>query len=272
MNESLRSKFQSIRNGLIEILAGFARFNIVSLLALNDIKARYRRSRVGTFWITISLAAVIVTIGSILGSVFQDQADNYLIHLTVGIILWSLISTTLNEACICFIEASAIIRQLNLPLIVFVLRVVWRNILVFLHNIVLVPIGLLFFGDLLSVNLIQLLFGSVLVVFNLTWMSIVCGFLATRYRDVSNIVSSILQVLFYMTPIIWSKSQLDPQFGLGVLLANPFFHLVDVIRAPIMGYGMSSISVLYTLVFGIFGWLVALIVYDFGRRRLVYWL
>ena len=94
---------------------------------------RYRRSMIGPFWLTISMGIMVFSLGLIYGDLFGMAVDRYLPFLTIGFLVWGLISAALNEGCQTFIESEGIIRQIDLPLSMFPLRVLWRNPVSYTH-------------------------------------------------------------------------------------------------------------------------------------------
>lgn len=170
-------------------------------LAKADIRQRYRRSSLGPFWITISTGVMIACIGIIFGNLFKSPIKDFLPFLAAGLIIWSFISTVLIEATQVFITAEPIIRQLPIPIFSHVTRVVARNFIIFLHNIVIYPIVCLCVMRGFNFNVLLVIPGLALLIVNLLWMGLVIGIVCTRFRDMGQIVQSLLQIVFYVTPI-----------------------------------------------------------------------
>src|SRR5690606_6277438 len=123
-----------------------------------------------------------------------------------------------------------IIKQLPIPLFVHVLRVVWRNIIILGHNFIIFPLVLLFFGKPIGWVALLSIPGLFLIVLNVTWVSLILGILCTRFRDLPQMVSSVLQVLFYITPIMWMPALLPNRAGTHWLQYNPIYHLLEIFR------------------------------------------
>src|SRR5262249_21769686 len=155
---------------------------------------RYRRSALGPFWITISMAIFVVLLGVIYSQLFHQDIAVFLPYIAVGLITWGFISGTSTEACNQFIENTAIIRQLHLPFTIYAMRMIWRSFIVFLHTVVLIiPIGLIFH---IHTGWTALLVfpGVLLVMLNQIWASIVIGIIATRFRDTAQLVATGFQI------------------------------------------------------------------------------
>lgn len=255
-----------------QILSSFKKLSLIATLGWHDIRGRYRRSVIGPFWLTISMGVMIASIGIVFGQIFNTPMNEYLPFLTAGIILWTFITGTINEGCTGFIEAEGMIKQLPIPLFVHILRVLWRNLLILAHNILILPLTLLVIGKGIGLEALLAIPGLLLVALCLSWVALLFAMLCARYRDLAQIVASVLQVAFYLTPIIWMPSLLPDRMGAAVLQFNPFFHLIELLRAPLLGTAPSVTSWLVVLVIAVVGWGFTLLFFSRLRHRVAYWL
>jgi lipopolysaccharide transport system permease protein len=114
--------------------------------------------------------------------------------------------------------------------------------------------------------------GIIISTITLSWVAFLSAILCTRYRDLSQIVTSVLPVAFYLTPIIWMPNMLSGRSGFFLLEANPFFHLIEVIRAPLLGTAPTLTNWLVSLTMAVLGWVITLWVYGKYKNRISYWL
>jgi lipopolysaccharide transport system permease protein len=253
-----------------DLLAGLRAWPLWTMLGWNDIRQRYRRSVLGPFWITISVAVFITLLGVIYSHIFKIELKTYLPYLSLGYILWGFIAQTTGESSISFQESERIIRQIRLPYSIYVFRVVWRNFIVFLHTIVIfIPVALIYdvrpgFTALLVVP------GLVLVYINQAWVTLSLAILCTRYRDVQQIVTTGIQIMLFATPIMWPISALGPASIIAHV--NPLYHLIEVVRAPMLGNAPSMLSWIAAVACAIGGWAIAVLLLRRATRRLVFWL
>ena len=264
----LKIKFPNRLSFLLKFFAP----SLVGTLGLHDIRGRYRRSVIGPFWLTISMGVMIASIGVVFGQIFNSPMDEYLPFLAAGIILWAFITGTINEGCTGFIDAEGMIKQLPIPLLVYILRVLWRNLLILAHNILILPLVFWVMGKGIGLEALLAIAGLLLVSLCLSWVSLLFAILCARYRDLAQIVASVLQVAFYITPIIWMPSLLPNRTGATFLQFNPFYHLLEVIRAPLLGVTPSLTSWLVVLLIAIVGWIFTFWVFSRFRHRVAYWL
>lgn len=266
-----------MRNGSVsiavsDIIAATRRYALVGMLGWQDVRQRYRRSALGPFWLTISMGVMIGTIGVVFGQIFNSPIQEFLPFLAIGMILWGFMSTVISEGCTGFIAAESIIKQLPIPLFAHIMRMIWRNILILGHNIVIFPLVLLAVGKPLGLIAFISIPGFILALLNLTWIALLLGILCARYRDLPQIVASLLQVVFYLTPIMWMPSLLPQRAGLYLLDLNPAYHIISVVRSPLIGQMPTATNWWVSLGMAVVGWLVALVVYGRYKRRIAYWL
>lgn len=240
-------------------------------LARADIRQRYRRSTLGPFWITISTGVMIACIGIIFGSLFKSPMSEFLPFLAAGLIIWGLISTTITEATTVFVAAEPIIKQLPISLTTHVYRMIFRNLYIFFHNIIIFPVVLLVVQRPINLTALLIVPGLLLLTLNLVWLSVILGIVCSRFRDLTQIVASILQIFFYLTPIIWMPSLLPARTSVMVLDPNPFYHLMAIIREPLMGQPPTLLNWVVSLTMAIFGFLFAIKFFDRFRSRVAYW-
>lgn len=264
--------FALVQSGWRDIFMALRRYDLAGVLGWQDIRQRYRRSSLGPFWLTISMGVLIGTLGLVFGSIFAAPMNELLPFFTIGLILWTLISTSLNEGCTGFTSSEAIIKQISVPLFSHILRVLWRNLVIFVHNLIIFPVVLLVFWKPLPAIALLALGGFVVLMVNLSWMALLLGVFCARYRDVPQIVSSLLQVFFYLTPIIWMPEMLPERASLFLLNANPFFHLIEIVRAPMLGAPPSTLNWQVCTVLAIAGWGFTILFYGRFRSRIAYWL
>lgn len=257
---------------LKDIVESIKRFPLVGTLGWQDVKQRYRRSALGPFWLTLSMGIMIGSIGIVFGQIFQTPMKEYLPFLASGVILWTFISTVILEGCTGFIAAEGIIKQLPIPLFVHILRIIWRNALILGHNIVILPLVFLIMGKGFSWVIFLSLPGIIVALSNLAWISLLLGILSSRYRDLPQIVSSVLQILFYITPIMWMPSHMPDRVGNSILLMNPVFHTMEIIRAPLLGQVPSIENWAVSIGLTVVGWAATLLLYGKYKRRIAYWL
>lgn len=239
-------------------------------IALQDVKGRYRGSLLGPWWITISMAALISGMSLLYSKLMHLSLAEYVPWMCCGIVLWGFLSTTIQEGCDTLISAAPILRQTPIPTCVFFLRTICRNLIVLAHNLVIVAVMTVIFGLWRHARVFEFLGGLLAASLALVALVAIVAIMSARFRDVPQIITAILQVMLFMTPVFWRADQLpsDTKF----LLFNPAFHLIEVMRAPLIGGATPVGSWIFVGVLGLGLWLAALLVYAAARRRIVHFL
>jgi lipopolysaccharide transport system permease protein len=238
-------------------------------LAYGDIRSKYRRTYLGPWWITATNGMTALIMGLVSGNFLGADMKQYLPHFVVSMTIWNFIASCFGEGCNTLVNAGGMIKAVNMPLVIHVMRMVQRNFIIFLHNIAIVPLVWLVFPWHLSVSMLFAVFGfAIIYVFAVTG-SIVISMICVRFRDVPPIVASILQVLFFISPIIWMPSQL--RGGELVVALNPIGYLLAVTRDPIMSRPVPGMDWIIAVAFVAVTAIIATFVYSRYRARVVFW-
>ena len=252
-----------------DLAGGIRLWELWSTLGWHDIRQRYRRSIVGPFWLTLSMGVMVAGLAYLYAGMFGQNVEGYLPYVATGMIVFSLISTIATEGSSVFISSASLILQLRAPLSIYIYQMLWRNLLIFAHNISIYVIVLLFVKVDIGWNILLAFVGLFLVLLNGVWVGVTLGGLSARFRDVPPIVGSIMQVAFFLTPIFWTPGAL-PRRELFVHL-NPFYYLVEVVRMPLLGKTPPLSIWLAVIGMNCVGALIALTFYSRYRSRIAYW-
>lgn len=246
--------------------------SLALMLGWEDVKQAYRRSAVGPFWITASMAVQIGAIGVVFGIIFKTPLYDYLPYLATSIILWALISSSVIDGCKAFIESEAMIKQLDISLFVYVFRVILRNLITLGHNIVLVPLVFLVLWHPIGWQILLLIPGLVIVILNLTWMVVILGVISARFRDVPQVVSATFTIVYFVTPVMWQPSLVPSDTAHLLLGLNPFYHLLQLLRLPFLGAVPTLENWYLSAGMALVGWLIANAVLKRFGKQIAYWM
>ena len=256
---------------LIDVVAGIRANHIWGRLGWRETKRRYRRTVIGPFWSTLSLAIFVVALGLVWSNLWHQNPKTYLPFLTAGMLSWVLFSTICTEGCTGIVGYEALIKQLRISFTLLACAVVWRNLIVFIHNISIYALVCIYAGLAPTWATLLVIPGLLLLSLNGCWIAIFLGALCARYRDIQQLVTSLLQIALFLTPIFWSADQLH---GHTAVLAeyNPLYHLVAVVRDPLLGIAPQPLHWVVAVLITIFGWLLTIQMMRKFRHRIVYWL
>jgi homopolymeric O-antigen transport system permease protein len=255
-----------------DLLGGFIKSDLWGRLGWLEVKRRYRRTVLGPFWTSISLAIWVVGFGLVGSGLFHQQMNEYLPFLVSGMIAWLLASTMIGESCTLFVSGHALLRNVRFEYSILAYALVWRNLIVFVHNLVVYA---LIVGplrpELIGFTTLLALPGLILILANGLWISLLCGMFCLRYRDVTQVVTSILQISMLITPIFWPPETLSGAHRIAFVELNPLYHLIDMVRAPLLAKVPSPTSYAVVLLITAAGWILTYRMFSNFRRRIVYW-
>ncbi len=262
---------RSWRRAFGDLGQGWKQRPLWGYLGWQDIKQRYRRSVLGPLWISISMGVVATAMGILYGALFGEPIQTFLPYVATGLLIWNFINGCILEGSEVFIANEGLIKFLPAPLSLHVYRLVWRQTLFFLHNLVIWGILVIIFPQPLSWSLLLAIPAFAVLVLNGAWIAVVTGIIATRYRDIPPIIASITQLAFFMTPIVWSYERLRSNPLASYIELNPAMHFVEILRQPLLGQDIVwrhwYVAGAITLV----GCATALLCMRNYRSRVAYW-
>lgn len=257
-----------------DLLEGSGRWHLWWALAWRDIKARYRRTVIGPFWTALSTAILVTTLGFVYAQLWHQDVATYLPWFSAGYISWYLFSTIVLESGTALTQEEATLKSIRVPYSVFIFRVITRNVVVFAHNLLVFGLLVLIFQIHWGWTILLMPVGLLLSLPNYFWLALLLSVVCARFRDVQQLVASLIQILFFVTPIFWQPAQLagSPVANFVLVTANPAYHLVEAIRAPLLGHVPGLVTYAYLGGMAVVGLAVLLV---FLRRlygRITYWI
>jgi ABC-type polysaccharide/polyol phosphate export permease len=218
------------------------------------------------------LALQIAAIGLLFGLLFEAELSEYMPFLASSLVLWNLILNSMNDSAIAYLQSERIIRQVRTPPSLPIVRVFGKNLIVFLHNSLILIVVALIFGIWPGWYLLLSLFGLLLLAGNLAWIGTIIGIVSARYRDFPPIITTALTLSFYVTPVLWQPERLPESFRQVVVTYNPLYHLMEIVRAPLFGQVPDATSWAVAVVMIAIGGTVARFVSKRFGWRIAYWL
>jgi len=261
----------SLRRAHEDFVDGICGARKWAFLALLDIKMRYRRTFLGPLWITISTTTSFILMAMLFSAVIQNDIHRFLPYVGGGMIVWSFLSSVINEAPGIFISSQHIIDSVKQPLTTHVLRSVCRHGLIFLHNLAAYGVVCFVVDHAFDRHALLLLLSLPVLFFTSYFLALLLAMIGARFRDIAQMVGIATQILFFMTPIFWRQSDI-PGGRKYWIFANPIYHLIEIVRAPLMGKPPSLLSFAVCGGLLILAGLSSYLVFLFFRRRIWYWL
>jgi ABC-2 type transport system permease protein len=267
----------SLARAVDDLRSGWRQRALWGHLGWQDIRQRYRRSVLGPVWISISMAVTAVALGVLYAGLFGNPLERQLPYILVGFIVWAFISGCITEGADVFITNVGLILHLPAPLSIHVYRLVWRQTLFFAHNLVVYAIMLLVFPQPLGWSSLLAVPAFALLALNGAWVALLFGIVSTRFRDLTPVLQSLVQLAFFLTPIVWIYQDLidsaNPAIAQRARLVelNPLMHFVEIVRQPMLGQEAPLRHWLVVFAVTIGGWLLTMYVLRRYRSRVAYW-
>lgn len=273
-NVATPEKINNWQLAIDDILQGFLGWQIWYTLAMQDIKLRYRRSVLGPFWITISMAIKIYAMGFIYGKLFNVNLETYFPYLAAGMIAWELIAGLISESLFTFTGSSGPIKEIKLAYNIYQHKTVFRNYIIFAHNaVVIIPI-ILFLHEKYHLDFytLQIIPNLVLLyIIGLTFGNLL-AIISARFNDIAQIIQSLIQIFFFITPVMWYPDRIHNHLFQLFCKLNPLYSLVGLIRKPLLGQPTPDYAYFMSLALVLVGTTLFLQVFKKCRANIVYWL
>lgn len=255
-----------------ELIQSVRHYEVWSELAWADTVSRYRRTTIGPFWMTLSMSAMVGSVGVVYAGLFGNELTHYLPFLAVGMIVWTFLSSCIIEGCAVFTAAAGYIKSVPLPLTAHIFRLVARHVIFFAHNAVLILFMWLIIGWNIGFGLILALLGLAIDLVALVGLVLLFSILSTRFRDIPQIISAVMQLLFLLTPIVWMPGALKSPRLAPVIDWNPIYYLIEVVRGPLLGQPPSLNVWIIASLLALACLAVGTVFYGKFRHRVAYWL
>ncbi len=217
------------------------------------------------------MSILVLTLGIVYAGLFKQDVHSFLPYVAGGFIVWNFCTGVINDSTTAFVQAEGLIKQGGLPTSLHIFRTIFRNFIINAHNIVVMVLLYIWQPPLLNWHLLLVVPGLALMLMNFAWGAIIIGVLCTRFRDLPPIIGNIVQILFFVTPIMYRPETLPSHLSLFVQL-NPFYYLMESVRAPLLGSFPPSHTYPALLLLFVVGSLLTFRFYARTRGRIAYWL
>ncbi|MGD9967837.1 MAG: ABC transporter permease [Hyphomonadaceae bacterium] len=248
-------------------------FPLWSKLAYLDVGLRFRRSALGVLWLVIPSLAFAFGAGYVWAQLFHQPMEEFIPFIALGFAAWGYISGAFVEGASTFTNAQGYIRQVAIPLSVFVYRTSATQTLYFLIAFSVGLITVFVFRPFHPIGYLLATGGLLLtVVFGFAVVS-VSAYLGARFRDFAPAMQSLFQLLFVLTPVIYPARILEER-GLGLVAQlNPFAALIEIVRTPLVtGEAASPVYYVTAAAMTLGMILLGVLLHRLWSKKVVYWL
>ena len=258
------------RLALADVVDACRLWRLALTLGWFDIRLRYRGSMLGPFWLTLSTAVMVAALGVLYSKLFNMELPDYLPFLALSLVLWGVLSAVISDACTCFTSAESTIRSMRMPFTLHPMRVVVRNLIILAHNVVVILVVYAWFDRWPGWHALEALPGLAIWLVDGLAVCFLLGPIGARFRDIPPIVASVIQIAFFVSPIIW-KPELLKGRSLELLWLNPFYTLLEIVRGPMLGQPVSLHVWASALGYSVALVALAWVLFARTRARLAFW-
>lgn len=237
-------------------------------LGFQDIKNRYKKTKIGVYWIFFNILVMMAGVGYIYGRLFNQDIALFLPHLAAGFVIWTFLISAIVEGGNSLLQSEGYVKQFNMPKQVYMLRSLVSFIIIFALGMIAVTCVMIYFEVAIRLETLYVLPGIMLLVFINYIHVMLSSYVSIPWRDLPHVLSSIFSILFYVTPIIFTADMLS-QRGLDfVYKFNPFYYFIELVRYPLLNaskapYDIYTFVISYAVVLFI---ITAIVVYKSDKR------
>ena len=262
---------EKIKGALEDITSGTLNWRPWFVLGISEVQQRYRRSTLGPFWVTLTMAVQAAIMGFLLALLFNQEVNKFLPFICISLIVWGYFSSALNEGAMSFISMSGIIMQVKRPLYTYIALILWRNTIIFLHTVPVFFWAAWYYEIYPGLSYFLIPISLLIFVANVSWMSLLLGIISARFHDIPPIVHNALNVLVWLTPVYYNSSQLSDKTR-KILELNPLTHIIEIVRGPFLNTPPDFSVWIISLIVAFCGWMLTIVVFAKYRSRIPYWL
>lgn len=264
------SNITKFSSGFKDIIDGIKSFKAWSLMAWSDLEGRYSRTVIGPFWVSIAHGFFVFGYAFWSSAILKQDIHEQLPFVAIGLTIWVWIASALNESGNSLVKAASFISAYDLPSSLHIFRFAANQFFSLLHNLVIVLIVFALYQRNLQLQALLAIFGTIIVYLFTVGIGLIFSIMGSRYRDVPPLIASVVSGLFILTPIFWKKENI-PSAG-WIADINPFYHLIEIIRKPLMGSDFDAINWIVSISVTFIVLVIGIVTYSKFSNKAKYWL
>ncbi|MDG2528804.1 ABC transporter permease [Caulobacter endophyticus] len=258
------------RNPFVELLNTLGLWRLWMAMGVTDIQQRYRNSVLGPLWLASGLGLTVVGLSLLYSQILRVPFQDFAPYLAAGLMFWTFIASTGTEGCHAYAGAEGLIKSLQVPYFVYVFRVVFRNVIVMAHNLIVVAIVWVVFGKYMLVKPVEAAFGIALMIIFTTGMTTLFAAIGALFRDFMQIVVQVFQIAIFITPVFWLSNTASVRSEF--LHFNPFYYMLEVARAPLLGVVPSPHVYMGAIALALGSLVAGFVAYSVSRKSIVFYI
>jgi len=248
-------------------------YRLAAYFAILELKRKYRRTILGTFWQTAAFGFFILLMGIVWSKVWNANIAEFLPYLSSGIITWTFISSSMNDSCLSITAGEGYIKNYQIEPLVFPLTAVIRNFLNLLHNLVIYIVILVYFQRGIDYDALVAFFIGLCILMPSTYFTCaVISYVVVRFRDVQQLIALFTQVALFVTPIFFETKNVGGGASKWYFDYNLLYQFAKLIREPLLNRLPDYWTYFFTILYLIFSYIIYKIILKKYTHRIVYWI
>lgn len=257
--------------GIADLLGGIRYWRVWHLIGVRELRHRYARSKLGQFWLMLSTAAMIGVLTVVFALLFNQPIQQLMPYIGTSVIIWNYLSQIIIECTSIFVGQASLYRNQKMNFSVSIYSVIYRNTIMLAHSLIIIIALIVLFDVPVNWHLLQIVPALVLTWITMIWFGYLIAMMCVRYRDIIQVITTWLTILFYVTPVMWKPDFLPRQYH-AIIEFNPLAQFLEILRSPLLGQPASSWAWLCTSVIALGGGLIALAVIGRYQHRIIFWM
>ena len=257
--------------GFADLLGGIRYWRVWHLIGVRELRHRYARSKLGQLWLLLSTAAMIGVLTGVFALLFNQPIHQLMPFVGTSVIIWNYLSQIIIECTSIFAGQASLYRNQKMNFSVSIYSVIYRNTIMLAHSLIIIIVLIIAFDVPVNWYLLQIVPALVLTWITMVWLGYLIAMMCVRYRDIIQVITTWLTILFYVTPVMWKPDFLPRQYH-AIIEFNPLAQFLEILRSPLLGQPASSWAWLTTSVIALGGGLIALAVIGRYQHRIIFWM
>lgn len=254
-------------------LSALSNYDLWSYMAQTKIRIRFFRTILGPIWEIIGTLVFIIFISLVWAKLWNKEFIDFFLYVYPGFIIWRIISTIITDSTYLFSETySHTFENIRINPFILCIASVYKNLIILAINIPIILTVLWFAKGINLISLFYIAFYLVLLFITATSLSFVCASLCVKFRDIQFTIVILMQLIFFITPVLWETAQLSEKINNLIVLPNPVYHYIEFFRSALLNNVINQFSLIYVLTFTTLSFLISLFVYSKIKNKIIFWI
>lgn len=249
-----------------------AHWRVIHLMGFSTLRSRYARSRFGQAWVTLSNMIFVAIIGVVWSKIWGMKVSEYLPFVGIGYVLFLFLSHSISESCSILVLDARVYMNDRRPFMISICALVYKNLIILLHNVPLLMVFVIWAGTANLLSLLYFPFYLLLSVIFLIAAGYTLALICSRFRDMVQIVTLVMQTAFLLTPVVWKIDVVPVAFRDLLIFINPFAAFVELLREPLLGAAVSAPVLLSSSCWTLGAIVLAWAAHAVFRREIIFWI